>query len=106
MNVNRLHDCTGYSYTIEWIAKGGQKTPISITNSGSVSPSGTTVAASIVQSGGVLFKPLTGDMTRLYQTIPQVKMKRQYIQIIYNTDIFFSFIARSKSLLVVIHLNV
>ncbi|CAF4739680.1 unnamed protein product, partial [Rotaria magnacalcarata] len=37
-------------------------------------PAGTTVTPSIVQSGGVLFKPLSGDMTRTYQTNPQVEV--------------------------------
>ncbi|CAF3637436.1 unnamed protein product [Rotaria sp. Silwood1] len=74
LNVKRLRDCTGYSYIIEWIANGGQKSTISITNTGSVLPAGTTVTASRVQSGGVLFKPLSGDMTRTYQTNPQVEV--------------------------------
>ncbi|CAF0819146.1 unnamed protein product [Rotaria sp. Silwood1] len=74
LNVKRLGDCTGYSYIIEWITNGGQKSAISITNTGSVAPSGTTVTASRVQSGGVLFKPLSGDMTRTYQTNPQVEV--------------------------------
>ncbi|CAF3592631.1 unnamed protein product [Rotaria sordida] len=74
LNVKRSGDCTGYSYVIEWIANGGQKSAISITNAGSVLPSGTTVTATVVQSGGVLFKPLSGDMTRTYQTNPQVEV--------------------------------
>ncbi|CAF2963963.1 unnamed protein product [Rotaria sp. Silwood2] len=74
LNVKRLGDCTGYSYIIEWITNGGQKSAISISNAGSVLPAGTTVTASIVQSGGVLFKPLSGDMTRTYQTNPQVEV--------------------------------
>jgi hypothetical protein len=73
LNVTRSGDCTGYSFTIEWIANGGQKSAISIANAGGVTPAGTTVTASIVQSGGVLFSPLSGDMTRIYHTNPQVK---------------------------------
>ncbi|CAF4964304.1 unnamed protein product, partial [Rotaria socialis] len=59
---------------IEWITNGGQKSPISITNTASILPAGTTVTPSIVQSGGVLFQPLSGDMTRTYQTNPQVEV--------------------------------
>ncbi|CAF4972156.1 unnamed protein product, partial [Rotaria socialis] len=61
LNVTRTGDCSGYSYTIEWITNSGQKSPISITNTASILPAGTTVTPSIVQSGGVLFKPLSGD---------------------------------------------
>jgi hypothetical protein len=73
LNVQRLGDCTGYSYTIEWIANGGQKPSITITNPIGVTPAGTTVTATDVQSGGVLFQPLSGDLTRIYNTYPQVK---------------------------------
>jgi len=72
LNVVRSGDCTGYKYNIEWIANGGDKPSISITNAGAVTPSGTTVTASVIQSGGVLFKPLSGDLTRTYNTNPQV----------------------------------
>ncbi len=72
LNVTRLRDCTGYSYLIEWVANGGQKTAISIANAGAVTPAGTVVVASIVQQGGVLYNPLPGDMTRTYHTVPQV----------------------------------
>ena len=73
LNIMRSLDCTGYSYTIEWLTNGGAKTPISISNASSVTPSGTTINASVVQSGGVVFKPLSGDITRTYQTAPQVR---------------------------------
>jgi len=72
LSVTRLGYCTGYSYLIEWVANGGQKTAISIANAGSVTPAGTTVTASIVQHGGVLYSPLPGDITRTYHTVPQV----------------------------------
>ncbi|CAF4425026.1 unnamed protein product, partial [Adineta steineri] len=74
LNVTRLGYCTGYSYLIEWIANGGQKTDISIANAGSVAPVGTTVTASVVQHGGVLYSPLPGDLTRTYHTVPQVEV--------------------------------
>ncbi|CAF0745209.1 unnamed protein product [Adineta steineri] len=74
LNIKRTGDCTGYIYTIEWIANGGQKTAISTANAGSILPSGTTVTASIVQAGGVLFNPLSGDLTRTYQTNPQIEV--------------------------------
>lgn len=70
--MTRLRDCTGYSYLIEWVANGGQKTAISIANTVSVTPSGTIVAAAIAQQGGVFYNPLPGDMTRTYNTVPQV----------------------------------
>jgi hypothetical protein len=72
--VKRLGYCTGYSYLIEWVANGGQKTAVSITNAGAVTPAGTTVTASIVQNGGVFYNPLPGDMTRTYHTVPQVEV--------------------------------
>ena len=72
MKVQRTGDCTGYAYTIEWISNGGNKPLISIANAGSVTPAGTTVAASNIQSGGVLYKPISGDLTRIYNTNPQV----------------------------------
>ncbi len=72
--MTRSRDCTGYSYSIEWVANGGQHTAISITNAGSVTPNGTTVTASVVQQGGVLYSPLPGDMTRTYNTVPQVRI--------------------------------
>ncbi|CAF1300760.1 unnamed protein product, partial [Adineta ricciae] len=74
LNVMRLGYCTGYSYTIEWIANGGQKSSISTSNFANVLPSGTTVTTSIVQHGGVLFSPLPGDLTRTYYTVPQVEV--------------------------------
>lgn len=73
VNVKRLGDCTGYSYLIEWVSNGGQKSAISVTNFGAVTPAGTTVVASVVQRGGVFYKPLPGDLTRTYNTNPQVK---------------------------------
>lgn len=96
LNIVRSRDCTGYSYTIEWVANGGAKTAISITNAGSITPAGTTVTASRVQSGGALFKPLSGDITRTYQTNPQVRKS------IHETCIYeCCFFPRSKYLLVV-----
>jgi hypothetical protein len=77
LNVTRTSDCTGYTYDIEWIANGGDKPSISITNAGAVTPSGTTVTASVVQNGGVLFSPLSGDLTRTYNTNPQVQYRRK-----------------------------
>ncbi|CAM2722167.1 unnamed protein product [Rotaria socialis] len=74
LNVTRLRDCTGYSYTIEWLTNGGQKSDISISNANSVMPIGTTVTASVMKRGGVLFNPLPGDMTRTYHTISQVEV--------------------------------
>ncbi|CAF5166585.1 unnamed protein product, partial [Rotaria magnacalcarata] len=71
LNVTRSRDCTGYLYSIEWIANGGQKSAISISNV-AVTPSSATVTASIVQQGGVLYSPLPGDMTRTYNINPQV----------------------------------
>jgi hypothetical protein len=71
LNVARSRDCTGYLYTIEWVANGGQKSAISIANV-DVTPSDATVTASIVQQGGVLYSPLPGDMTRTYNINPQV----------------------------------
>lgn len=73
LNVQRRRDCTGYSYTIEWIANGGDKPSISITNTAGVTPVGTTVTVANVQSGGVLYRPLSGDLTRTYNTNPQVR---------------------------------
>jgi hypothetical protein len=32
------------------------------------------VTASIVQSGGILYNPLPGDMTRTYHTVPQIEV--------------------------------
>jgi hypothetical protein len=72
LNVTRLGYCTGYSYLIEWITNGGQKTSISIANTANITPAGTTVTASVVQHGGVLYNPLPGDITRTYHTVPQV----------------------------------
>jgi plastocyanin len=74
LSVTRTGYCTGYSYLIEWIANGGQKTDISIANASNVTPSGTTVTASVVQHGGVLYNPLPGDITRTYHTVPQVEV--------------------------------
>jgi hypothetical protein len=72
LNVVRSGDCTGYSYSIEWVANGGQKNAISIANP-AVTPAGTTVTASVIQLGGVLYQPLSGDLTRTYNVNPQVK---------------------------------
>lgn len=60
------------------MANGGQKSSISISNAASITPAGTTVTASVVQSGGVLYKPLTGDLTRIYNTNPQVRLKQSF----------------------------
>lgn len=72
MKVVRTADCTGYTYTIEWIANGGDKPLISITNAAGITPAGTTVTVSNVQSGGVLYRPISGDLTRIYNINPQV----------------------------------
>jgi len=74
LNVKRTGDCTGYTYTIEWIANGGAKSTIAINNTNSVTPVGTTVTASRLQSGGVFFKPLSGDLTRTYNINPQIEV--------------------------------
>ncbi|CAF3424464.1 unnamed protein product [Rotaria sp. Silwood1] len=74
LNITRLHDCTGYSYRIEWLTNGGKKTPISIANIDSISPNNTTITASVIQSGGIIYKPLPGDMTRTYHTNPQIEV--------------------------------
>ena len=74
LNITRSRDCTGYSYRTEWLSNGGQKSSISITHADSILPSGTTVIASVVQSGGALYKPLPGDMTRTYHTNPQIEV--------------------------------
>ena len=66
MNVQRSGDCTGYSYTIEWLTNGGAKELIT-----SNRPDST---VSRVQSGGVIFRPLPGDLTRTYRTKPQVRL--------------------------------
>ncbi|CAF3091006.1 unnamed protein product [Rotaria socialis] len=73
LSVTRSRDCTGYLYLIEWVANGGQKSAISIANV-TVTPSSATVTASIVQQGGVLYRPLPGDMTRTYNINPQVEV--------------------------------
>lgn len=72
LNVKRTGDCTGYTYTIEWISNGGAKGALAVNNSGSVTPVGTTVTTSRLQAGGVMFRPLSGDLTRTYNTNPQV----------------------------------
>lgn len=102
LNINRLRDCTGYSYTIEWLTNGGQKTSISISNTNNVMPLGTNVTASFVQRGGVLFSPLPGDMTRTYHTTPQVS---SFLSIFSFYELYNN-INRSKFLLVVIFQNV
>lgn len=104
LNVKRTGDCTGYTYTIEWIANGGAKSTIAINNTNSVTPVGTTVTASRLQSGGVFFKPLSGDLTRTYNINPQVQyMTRRVIALSFlRTDFHF----RSKYWSVDIHLNV
>lgn len=72
VNVKRTRDCTGYYYTIEWLTRGGAKKLFSITNASSVLPSSTQVIVDSVQVGGVIFKPITGDMTRTHNENPQV----------------------------------
>ncbi|CAF3954248.1 unnamed protein product [Rotaria sp. Silwood2] len=74
LNITRSRDCTGYSYRIEWLGNGGKKSLISIANIDSISPNGTTVTASVIQSGGIIYKPLPGDMTRTYHTNPQIEV--------------------------------
>jgi hypothetical protein len=72
MNIQRSGDCTGYSYTLEWLVNGGAKSLLTVTNTNALTPAGTTITISRVQGGGVLFKPLSGDLTRLHETLPQV----------------------------------
>lgn len=72
LKVQRTGDCTGYTYTLEWIANGGAKSLITINNTASVLPNGTNVTSSRMQAGGVLFQPLSGDLTRTFRTISQV----------------------------------
>ncbi|CAF3664415.1 unnamed protein product [Rotaria sordida] len=74
LSITRSRDCTGYSYRIEWLTNGGKKTPITIANIDSISPIGTTVTAFVIQSGGILYKPLPGDMTRTYHINPQTEV--------------------------------
>ena len=64
---------------MEWISNGGQKPVMSISNTGSILPVTTTVLTSVIQSGGALFQPVSGDMTRTYHTSPQVRRKEVYI---------------------------
>lgn len=86
LKVLRTGDCTGYTYTIEWIANGGDKPLVSIANTAGVTPAGTTVTASNVQSGGVLYRPLSGDLTRTYNTNPQV-WKSLYLSVVFPNDV-------------------
>lgn len=79
LNVKRTRDCTGYDYTIEWLARGGAKDLMSTTNSGSITPAGTTVLVSTVQSGGAIFNPISGDMTKTYNTNPQVNINNEFL---------------------------
>ena len=78
VSVKRERDCTGYLYKIEWLSKGGAQSMISISNAGSVTPSGTTVVATRIQAGGVIFNPISGDLTRTYHTYPQVTVDRVF----------------------------
>ncbi|CAF1653823.1 unnamed protein product, partial [Didymodactylos carnosus] len=68
LNITRGGDCGGYSYSIEWMANGGDKPAITIANQ---ALSSGTVGASTVQNGGVIYQPLSGDITRIYHTVPQ-----------------------------------
>ncbi|CAF3925163.1 unnamed protein product [Rotaria sp. Silwood2] len=74
LKVTRSRDCTGYSYTIEWLSNGGQKSNILVSNTSGVMPIGTIVTSSVTQRGGILFNPLPGDITRTYHTTPQVEV--------------------------------
>lgn len=68
VRVQRLGNCTGYSYTIEWLVDGGAKELITVNRP---EPD---VITSRIQSGGVLFRPLPGDLTRTYRTKSQVQV--------------------------------
>jgi len=74
LKITRSRDCAAYSYTIEWLTSGGQKSALVISNTSNLLPVGTTVNAAIKQRGGAVLNPIPGDMTRTYHTVRQVEV--------------------------------
>lgn len=74
LKITRSRDCAAYSYTIEWLTSGGQKSALVISNTSNLLPVGTTVNAAIKQRGGAVLNPIPGDMTRTYHNERQVEV--------------------------------
>jgi len=62
--VTRTKDCAGFRWTVKWLT-GGQKPALTVSSSSLVGNSAS-VAASVSQVGGALFKPIQDDMMRTY----------------------------------------
>jgi hypothetical protein len=73
VNVTRDGECARYSYTIEWLSNGNQPL-ISIINSTTLIPFGTSINVSTIQQGddGNIFYILPNDIMRTYHEKPQV----------------------------------
>ena len=66
VNVRRSGNCTGYSYTIEWVTHGGAKELITVNRPD--------ILTSRIQSGSIIFRPLPGDLTRTFRTKPLIQV--------------------------------
>ncbi len=68
--VTRVGDCSGYKWSVKWLA-GGDKSAISITGN-NLSGNNVNISANNAVDGGASFSPITDDLMRTYHARQQV----------------------------------
>lgn len=79
--VTRSGSCAGYSWEVEWKRLGGDLPEIGVDGL-RLHGSDVEVSTSTLVDGGVWFKPLRGDMTRVPKQSPQVNKITPQAQVI------------------------
>lgn len=73
-DIDRKGDCSGYSWSIEWTERGGDR-PLMTTDNSRLLGHMVDIAVSTVVDGGVWIRAFRGDMLRLPELSPQVTIK-------------------------------
>ena len=71
LQVDRSGSCAGYTWTVEFIGKGGNKNQFEIDPSGLIGDN-VTAMVSLLQNGGIFRGPASMEFFRTPETKPQV----------------------------------
>ena len=69
--MSRSGSCTGYSWTIDWTSRSGDRPQMGVDGDDLVG-SDLDITVETPTNGGTWIRPLRGDMLRLPETEPQV----------------------------------
>ncbi|XP_048585401.1 fibrocystin-L isoform X2 [Nematostella vectensis] len=73
VSVSRIGTCAGYTWIIEWATTGGDQPDI-LVNGTSLTGKDVTVITETVTDGGMFLRPIPGDMLRVAEPNPQVRV--------------------------------